>query len=209
MEETDIRSMSAQCLACGEGTLHPSTEENAIDINGQTISVPLQYSTCDHCGADLTNADQARANKRAMVAAEKQAFGLLAGTAIREFRKLHQISQADAAQLFGGGKVGFSRYENDDIVQSQSMDSLLRLCMQQPTTLIRLARMRGIHLAASADRGIHASAHLQILQIAPMIQKILDDAMAQDRKAKAQPASNDLKQDKFEVTERSTWTLAA
>jgi HTH-type transcriptional regulator/antitoxin MqsA len=201
--------MSAQCLACGEGTLHPYTEENAVDIHGQTISVPLQYSTCDHCGAELTNADQARAKKSAMVAAEKQAFGLLSGTYILVFRKRHLISQADASLLFCGGKVGFSRYENDDIVQSQSMDSLLRLCMQQPTTLIRLARMRGVNLAASADRGIHASAHLHILQIAPMIQKILDDAMAQDRKAKALPASNDLKQDGFEVTERSTWTLAA
>ncbi len=209
MKETEVKTVSTQCNACGEGTLHQHTESNSVLINGKTLDVPLQYSACDHCGSELTDAEQARANKRAMVAAEKQAFDMLPGTAIREFRKQHQISQADAAQLFGGGKVGFSRYENDDIVQSQSMDSLLRLCMEQPPTLIRLARMRGVSLTSSTRQGIHAAAHRHIMQIAPMVQKLLDDAMAQDRKARAMPASNDLQQAGFEVTERSVWKLAA
>ena len=209
MKATEVSLVSAQCHACGEGALHPHVRSNVVEINGQTISVPLQYSTCDHCGSELTDAEQARANKRAMVAAEKQVVGLLAGSAIREFRKHHQISQADAAQLFGGGKVGFSRYENDDIVQSQAMDSLLRLCIEQPPTLIRLARMRKVGLAASTKQDIHAVAQRQILHIAPMVQKLLDDAMAQERRARAMPASNDMKHAGFEVTERSVWKLVA
>ena len=32
-----------------------------------------------------------------------------------------------AARLLGGGPVAFSKYENDDVAQSESMDNLLRL----------------------------------------------------------------------------------
>lgn len=209
MNESANRQQSAQCPGCGEGTLHPHIEHNLTEINGHNISLPLHYSVCDHCGAELTNASQSQANKRAMVAAEKQTHGLLAGESIRALRKQYKLSQIEAAQLFGGGKVGFSRYENDDIVQSQAMDSLLRLCMAHPHNLIKLAAIRQVSLHAKTRQDIQADAHRLMIAIAPKVQKLLESAMANERKNRAVTASNDLQHDKFAITERSVWKAAA
>lgn len=209
MNESANRQQPAQCPGCGEGTLHPHIEHNLTEINGQNISLPLHYSVCDQCGAELTNASQSQANKRVMVAAEKQTLGLLTGESIRALRKQYKLSQIEAAKLFGGGKVGFSRYENDDIVQSQAMDSLLRLCMAYPHNLIKLAAIRQVSLHAKTRQDIHADAHLLMIAIAPKVQKLLESAMANERKNRAVTASNDLQHDKFAITERSVWKAAA
>jgi HTH-type transcriptional regulator/antitoxin MqsA len=37
------------------------------------------------------------------------------------------MTQGQAAKLFGGGPVAFTKYENDDVMQSEAMDTLLRL----------------------------------------------------------------------------------
>lgn len=209
MNMPDVRLESSPCLACGEGILSTHKDNNELDIHGKKVSVPLLYSVCDHCGAELTNAAQAQTNKRAMLAAEKHAFGLLAGEQIRAFRQRYHLSQQQAALLFGGGKVGFSRYENDDIVQSQAMDSLLRLCIDHPTSLVRLARLRQIELPTQAVHDIQAAMHQQLVAMAPMVQQQLDAAMASERKARAPAASNDSQRDKFPVNERIVWRLAA
>lgn len=200
---------STQCLACGQGQLTEKTEFNPIESHGQTLSVALRYSVCNHCGAELTNAAQSQANKRAMQAAEKQVVGLLSGATIRDFRKQFGLSQIEAAQLFGGGKVGFSRYENDDIVQSQAMDSLLRLCMHHPHHLLALARIRQVSLSRNTLHKLHGDAHQQLLDIAPKVQQILEEALAEQRQQRAAAASNDAANERFAVTERSVWKVAA
>jgi HTH-type transcriptional regulator/antitoxin MqsA len=209
MNESANHMESPQCLACGEGTLQPRTEYNPVEVCGQTMRLPLQYSVCDHCGAELTNTAQSQANKRARVVAEKQTQGLLEGGRIRAFRKQCKLNQQEAAQIFGGGNVEFSRYENDDIVQSQAMDSLLRLCMAQPHNLITLATMRQVPLQNTTLQDIHAHAHLQMLAIAPKVQQLLENAMAQQRKQQAIIASNDWPHEKFVTTERSVWRARA
>jgi transcriptional regulator with XRE-family HTH domain len=144
-----------------------------------------------------------------MQAAEKQALGLLGGAAIRAFRKQFGLSQMEAAQLFGGGKVGFSRYENDDIVQSQAMDSLLRLCMQHPQHLLALARIRQVSLSPKTLQHLQGDAHQQLLAIAPKVQQILEEALTAQRRQRAAAASNDGANERFAVTERSVWKAAA
>ncbi|SEL63240.1 putative zinc finger/helix-turn-helix protein, YgiT family [Ectothiorhodospira marina] len=66
---------------------------------------------------------------------------------MRAAREAMGLTQAQAAALFGGGKVAFSRYENDDVTQSEAMDSLIRLCRSQPANLRELAQRKGVALA--------------------------------------------------------------
>ena len=47
-------------------------------------------------------------------------------------QRAYQLTQAQAAKLFGGGPVAFSKYENDDVAQSEAMDTLLRLVRRSP-----------------------------------------------------------------------------
>lgn len=140
------KKTDSTCPACGEGTLQARVEAEAFEHHGKTGEIELHYAVCNHCGAELTNAEDARQNKRAMNAFKKSVDGLLSGEEIRDFRKGLRLNQKLAAQLLGGGPVAFSRYESEDIVQSAAMDTALRLCIASPSNLLTLAQHKEVEL---------------------------------------------------------------
>jgi HTH-type transcriptional regulator/antitoxin MqsA len=85
-----------------------------------------------------------RQTKRAIQAFKKQVDGLLCGVEIAAIRKQYGLSQDQAARLCGGGPVAFSKYENDDVVQSESMDSLLRLIRKSSDAFWSLVAEKGL-----------------------------------------------------------------
>lgn len=123
------------CPLCGEGHLRAEIEERTVEHKGHAGTIALHYSVCDVCGADQAHAADTRANKRSMLAFRKRVEGLLTGREIRLLRQRLELTQSQAAQLFGGGPVAFSKYENDDVMQSESMDKLLRLTSAHPEIL--------------------------------------------------------------------------
>ncbi|MFM2477127.1 type II toxin-antitoxin system MqsA family antitoxin [Celerinatantimonas sp. MCCC 1A17872] len=135
---------SKLCPICGSGHLHAQHEEIEVEHMGHTGFISNQYSVCDSCGSEQAGAVDARFNKRAMIAFKKQAQGLLTGSEVREMRKIWGLSQEDAAKVFGGGPVAFSKYESDDVMQSEAMDRLLRLAKDVPSALDRLMLNAGI-----------------------------------------------------------------
>lgn len=66
--------------------------------------------------------------------------GLLTGAQIRTLRESLGLTQAQAARIFGGGPVAFSKYEHDDVTQSDAMDKLLRVANAVPEALAHLER---------------------------------------------------------------------
>lgn len=79
-----------------------------------------------------------------MVAFKKEVDGLLTGAEVHALREKLGLSQAEAAQVFGGGPVAFSKYENDDVAQSEAMDKLLRLAAELPGVFELLSRRAGL-----------------------------------------------------------------
>lgn len=127
--------MTAQaetCPICGQGHLETRVDKNPVEYKGQSAVLDAHYSVCDACGSEQTNAAQSRVNKRAMLAFKKRVDGLLTGAEVRALRERLGINQAEAAHIFGGGPVAFSKYENDDVMQSEAMDRLLRLAADVP-----------------------------------------------------------------------------
>lgn len=126
--------MSTQelCPLCGEGHVTAQVEQVENKYKGQTALLPQHFKHCDHCGSDFSGAAEAKLNKRALMAWRKQVDGLLTGAEITALRQQYRLTQAQAAQLFGGGPVAFSKYENDDVAQSEAMDTLLRLVRRSP-----------------------------------------------------------------------------
>jgi HTH-type transcriptional regulator/antitoxin MqsA len=140
------------CSICEAGPLVPETVENEVTYKGRTRSLPLLMSVCQDCGSEQASAQQARDNKRAMLAFRKEVDGLLTGAELRVLRERLSISQAQAARLFGGGPVAFSKYENDDVAQSEAMDRLVRMSAEVPGALRWLAHRAGEpDLAGSAS----------------------------------------------------------
>lgn len=142
----ELRRNGELCPACGEGHLHSRTGIEQVEYKGRHGEVPLHFSACDYCGSELAGEAESVANKRAMLAFRKTVDGLLTGQEIRDFRARMELSQDLAASLFGGGKVAFSRYENDDIAQSTPMDRLIRVCNREPSILLMLAEEASVTL---------------------------------------------------------------
>ena len=208
-----LQTQNDTCPACGQGNLTPQTQQNPVSHAGHHGSVAMQFSVCDHCGSELADTAQALANKRAMQAFKKQAEGLLGGAEIRTYRKRMKLRQDTAAALFGGGKVAFSRYESDDIIQSTAMDSLLRLCMAMPTNLSKLASLKGLQLPPETRNIVNSHSRDQFIKLAPLVQKILDQELTEKRKHSAQSASNDSSLGAYsqagKTVETSRWERAA
>ncbi|MBL4761314.1 MAG: type II toxin-antitoxin system MqsA family antitoxin [Gammaproteobacteria bacterium] len=138
-----------RCPICEEGVLaaHNGFEEQ--EYRGQTGNIPFVYSECFACGSEQASTAQARANKRAMLAFKKEVDGLLTGQEIKALRKRYDLTQAQAASIFGGGPVAFSKYESDDVMQSEPMDNLLRVASQIPYAVAWLAQRAGEQTVAT------------------------------------------------------------
>ena len=115
------------CSVCGEGHVTAHVDQVESEYKGQTAMVPLHFQVCDVCTSDFAGAEESRMNKRAVMAFRKSVDGLLTGTEIRALRDKYKLTQGQAAKLFGGGPVAFSKYENEDVAHSEAMDTLLRL----------------------------------------------------------------------------------
>ena len=144
------------CPICGEGHVTDHMDQVEAEYNGHKGNVPLHYQLCDACMSDSAGAVQIRANKRGMVAFRKQVDRLLSGAEILALRKRYGLNQQQAARLFGGGPVAFSKYENDDVAHSEAMDKLLRLVLRSESVFWELVEQEGMtaelrHAVANKD----------------------------------------------------------
>jgi len=147
-----MSNVNDQCPICGAGSLHQQVEVEHIEYKGQILDVPLYYAECDACGSEQAGADHLKRNKRTLIALKKAADGLLTGAEVRALRERLGLTQAQAAKVFGGGPVAFSKYESDDVAQSDAMDKLLRLADAMPDVLVRLVSEAGVTPMEQAHR---------------------------------------------------------
>ncbi|MES2687941.1 MAG: type II toxin-antitoxin system MqsA family antitoxin [Pseudomonadota bacterium] len=132
------------CPICGEGHVTDHVDQVESEYKGKAAMLPMHYQVCDTCHSDFAGAAEGKKNKRAIMAFRKSVDGLLTGAEIVALRKKYKLTQDQAAKLFGGGPVAFSKYENDDVSQSESMDSLLRLIRRSEAAFWELADEKGL-----------------------------------------------------------------
>lgn len=116
-----------KCPICGEGYVTNHVQQIEHEYKGRKAKLASHFQECDTCLSEFAGAREGKMSKRVIMAFRKSVDGLLTGTEIVALRKQYSLTQDQAAQLFGGGPVAFSKYENDDVSQSEAMDSLLRL----------------------------------------------------------------------------------
>lgn len=148
------------CPICGEGQLTPVIGKNKVEYEGVTRELDLLYSVCSACGSEPANTKQMRENKRTMILFRKEVDGLLTGAEVRKIRESLGISQVESTKIFGGGPVAFSKYEADDITQSEGMDKLLRVARAVPEAYIYLRQLAGfdnIQIRKTLDSRVHGN----------------------------------------------------
>jgi len=144
----------ALCAICGEGHITAQVRYVETQYKDTTELLPLHYQQCDLCTSDFAGMAESKLNKRIVMAFRKQVDGLLMGDEINALRKHYQLTQAQAAKLFGGGPVAFSKYENDDVAQSEAMDTLLRLVRRSPQAFWALVEEKGLEDEFTQQRAL-------------------------------------------------------
>lgn len=121
------------CPLCEIGILQPSVVEEVIRYDGEELRVPgVAISTCASCGEELVLPSQAKTNARLFADAKRRHDALMTSHEIADWRKQMELTQAEAARLLGGGVNAFSRYERGEIIQTRSMDLLLKVLRSVP-----------------------------------------------------------------------------
>jgi HTH-type transcriptional regulator/antitoxin MqsA len=133
---------NSYCKACGEGILTQQNRIREIPYKDTILNVKEVLFECEECGAQPSTTSLMRDHRRAITAAKKQYDELLSGHEIRKIREDLGIDQSEAHRLFGGGPTAFSKYENNDVIQSESMDTLLRLVHMSKLTFENLKHLR-------------------------------------------------------------------
>ena len=167
------------CPICGEGHVTDHVDQVEAEYNGHKGNVPLHYQLCDACMSDSAGAVQMRANKRGMVAFRKQVDRLLSGAEILALRKRYGLNQQQAARLFGGGPVAFSKYENDDVAHSEAMDKLLRLVLRSESVFWELVEQEGM-----TGELRHAVANIDLAQEPKPVQALVSPRASDEVRAK-------------------------
>ena len=145
------------CPICGEGHVTAHVEIVESEYRGHKTMLPSNLKLCDTCHSDFAGSPEGKLNKRAIMAFRKSVDGLLTGTEICALREKYKLTQTQAARLFGGGPVAFSKYENDDVSQSESMDSLLRLVRRSEPAFWELVDEKGMSAELKPASGVMAT----------------------------------------------------
>ena len=142
---------SQVCPLCEAGVLQPQTVMTAFEYRGQSAELPTELLVCNYCGSEQAGAVELRNNKRAMMGFRKSVDGVLTGRQVQALRARLGLTQAQAALVFGGGPVAFSKYESDDVAQSEAMDTLLRLADAVPEAIRWLRARAGLPTTAAPE----------------------------------------------------------
>lgn len=133
-----MTKMDIKCSMCHSHSVSQLTAQESIAYKNRQLQVPMHYSLCQNCGYEFVAASQIKVNDKVVLAAKREADGLLPPEQVYSIRRQLGLTQAQAAQVFGGGRNAFSKYERGEVVQSVPMDKLLRLVARNPQLLSEL-----------------------------------------------------------------------
>lgn len=144
------------CPICGDGQLTHKMKKVEREFNGKVGLVDLCYSECDACECEMALDSDLKKNSRAMNEFKKQCLGLLTGNEIASIRGRLNINQKEASKIFGGGENSFHKYERGDVIQSASMNKLIKISVQFPEVFNFLCEDEGVNTSKNYEAAINS-----------------------------------------------------
>lgn len=120
------------CGLCGAGTLHDGIKTITQKYKGQVFSSEARGAFCDHCNDGFVEFDEAE--EASWLAFRDRVDAAQASELVRIRKKL-RLTQLEAAQIAGGGKNAFSRYERGQAKPVAAVVNLFRLLDRHPELL--------------------------------------------------------------------------
>ena len=107
-----------------------------LPVNGEEVAVPgAQHLRCPKCGEVALTGTAARRLGEDAIAIYRRKHGLLSADQIRGIRERFGLTQAAFARLLRLGSNTLSRWEAGRNVQTEAMDTLLRLIRDVPGSI--------------------------------------------------------------------------
>jgi putative zinc finger/helix-turn-helix YgiT family protein len=112
-----------------------------LPVNGEEIAVPAAlHLRCPKCHEVVLRYEDARRLSEDAIAIYRRKHGLLSASEMRAIRERFKLTQAEFGTLLRLGANTLSRWESGRNVQTEAMDTLLRLIRDVPGSIEYLRR---------------------------------------------------------------------
>ena len=128
------------CPACGAARVE-KRGKLTLPVNGEEIAVPTAlHLRCSKCHEFVLRYEDARRLSEEAIAIYRRKHGLLSASEMRAIRERFKLTQAQFGTLLRLGANTLSRWESSRNVQTEAMDTLLRLIRDVPGSIEYLRR---------------------------------------------------------------------
>ena len=123
-----------KCQECGSEMI-TNTVDETLNLDGQSLTLHgMRGDFCDSCGEGIWDETSYHRYVEGQEALVRSVRGNT-GSDIRRIRKKLNLTQKDFAELFGLGKLSFSRYETGKTRPPAYFIKLLKLLEKHPELL--------------------------------------------------------------------------
>lgn len=120
------------CPLCGSGVLYDGIKTTTQEYKGHGFTSQTHGAFCDHCTDGFVEFDAA---EESAWTAFRDRVDAVEAAELARIRKKLKLTQLEAAQLAGGGKNAFSRYERGQAKPVAAVVNLFRLLDRHPELL--------------------------------------------------------------------------
>ena len=124
-----------QCPICGEMTLNHEVRPMLYQYKDNKRNIDQPGSYCNACGESILGPMDLKATRKALAAFKATVDHLLTPDEIRLVRKQLKLNQQQAANICGGGKNAFSRYESGELLIPRAASNLLKVLAKEKSLL--------------------------------------------------------------------------
>ncbi len=128
-----------QCVACGGKHLIEDTRDISHTYRGQTFVIPQHHAVyCLDCPESYFLSKESAEQYARALRTQKEHIDAEQSEKIHNVRRRLKLKQSEAAQLFGGGSMAFSRYETGKVTPPLALVQLFKLLDKHPELLNEL-----------------------------------------------------------------------
>lgn len=124
------------CPVCGQGHVEEKVINGRFKYKGKECVISdYHIFACGICKEELVCPESLNKSEKILTDFRRQVDGLLISDEIKAIRKRLGKTQKTLAEMLNVGEKTFARYENGQVTQSKSMDTLLRALNIYPDLL--------------------------------------------------------------------------
>ncbi|MDQ1263000.1 MAG: HTH-type transcriptional regulator / antitoxin MqsA, partial [Campylobacterota bacterium] len=114
------------CPICN-GKIEHTSKIITYEYKNHSVQINQLGEYCSECGESFLSPKDLKSSKKEIADFKREVDHLLKSDDLKRIRKKTNLTQEEAAVLFGGGIRAFHKYETGENIQSKPLDILLKL----------------------------------------------------------------------------------